>query len=283
MTRMFRLVGLTVALVGILATAGTGENSITINPMTVAGNMGNVQIRIFLVNDVPVSAVVLPLVLRTTSGGAFIRAATLSFGDRLATYLTDYEVTNQYATEDGTCDSTCGCTRGFKTIAAISGKNPVSGSPYGVYYVRARFNKINLPAGADVTGSIILTVDIDSLEGTFSIDTTCTNPYNHPILVDSSLHPIRPEFQGAIFTVEGNCCGLYTGGVTGNTDCDPGGSRDLADITRLIDRVYISQRSLCCEANGNTDGSPDGQINLADITRLIDFVYISQRETAACQ
>ena len=283
MTRMLRLLGLTVALVGILVTAGMGENSITVNPMTVAGNMGNVQIRISLVNDTPLSAVVLPLVLRTTSGGAFIKAATLSFSDRLATYLTDYEVTNHYATEDGTCDSTCGCTRGFKTIAAVAGKNAVSGSPYGVYWVRARFNKINLPPGADATGSIVLTVDIDSSEGTFSIDTTCTNPYNHPILVDSTLHPIRPEFQGAIITVEGNCCGLYTGGVTGNTDCDPGGNRDLADITRLIDRVYISQRSLSCEANGNTDGSSDGEINLSDITRLIDFVYVSHRELSACQ
>jgi hypothetical protein len=283
MTRMFRLTGLTAALIGILAAAGTGENSITIDPMTVAGNMGNVQIRILLVNDAPLSAVVLPLVLRTTSGGAFIKTATLSFGDRLANYLTDYEVTNQYATEDGTCDSTCGCTRGFKTIAAISGKNPVSGSPYGVYWVRARFNRINLPPGADAVGSIVLTVDIDSLEGTFSIDTTCTNPYNHPILVDSSLHSIRPEFQGAVITVVGDCCGLYTGGVTGNTNCDLDGNRDLSDITRLIDRVYVSHTSLCCEANGNTDGSANGQIDLSDITRLIDFVYISHRELAACQ
>jgi hypothetical protein len=280
---MFRLLVLTVALVGILATAGMGENSITVNPMTVAGNMGNVQIRIFLVNDTPLSAVVVPLVLRTTSGGAFIKAATLSFSDRLATYLTDYEVTNHYAVEDGTCDSTCGCTRGFKTIAAVTGKNPVSGSPYGVYWVRARFNKINLPPGADATGSIVLTADIDSSEGTFSIDTTCTNPYNHPIFVDGNSRGLQPEFQGAVITVAGDCCGLYTGGFTGNTDCDQQGRRNLSDITRLIDRVYISQTSLCCEANGNTDGGSNGKINLSDVTRLIDFVYISHAEMASCQ
>jgi len=79
------------------------------------------------------------------------------------------------------------------------------------------------------------------------------------------------------------CCGLYTGGLTGNTNCDPEGRRDILDITVLIDHVYISQRDLCCPANGNLDPSNGEMINLADITRLIDFVYISHAETAPCQ
>jgi hypothetical protein len=80
----------------------------------------------------------------------------------------------------------------------------------------------------------------------------------------------------------GDCCGAYTGGQTGNTNCDTDGKRNLADITRLIDRVYVSQTPLCCEPNGNTNGDPGGVINLADITRLIDFVYVSHAETAPC-
>ena len=58
---------------------------------------------------------------------------------------------------------------------------------------------------------------------------------------------------------------------------------NLADITRLIDRIYISKTSLCCEANGNTDGDSYAMINLADITRLIDRVYLSKDPTEACQ
>jgi hypothetical protein len=77
------------------------------------------------------------------------------------------------------------------------------------------------------------------------------------------------------------CCGLYTGGLTGNTNCDPDGQVNLADITRLIDFVYISQDPLCCTENGDVNG--DGtSANLADITRLIDNVYISHDATAAC-
>jgi hypothetical protein len=79
-----------------------------------------------------------------------------------------------------------------------------------------------------------------------------------------------------------DCCGQYTGGLTGNTDCSTDGKINLADITRLIDRVYISKLPLCCERNGNTDGDIDFKMNLADITVLIDHVYISKNAVHPC-
>jgi hypothetical protein len=78
------------------------------------------------------------------------------------------------------------------------------------------------------------------------------------------------------------CCGVYTVGYTGNVDCSVDGKRNLTDITRIIDFVYISKAPLCCDENGNTDGDVLGKVNLADVTRLIDFVYISKTETATC-
>jgi len=78
------------------------------------------------------------------------------------------------------------------------------------------------------------------------------------------------------------CCGRYTGGYTGNTDCDTGGKMGLADVTRLIDRVYLSKTALCCEANGNVDGDVDGKLNLGDVTKLIDHIYLSKEPTALC-
>ena len=78
------------------------------------------------------------------------------------------------------------------------------------------------------------------------------------------------------------CCGQYVGGKTGNVDCDTEGRRNLADITLMIDHVYISKTDLCCEKNGNVDGDPSGNKNLADITKLIDHVYLSKVETANC-
>ena len=79
------------------------------------------------------------------------------------------------------------------------------------------------------------------------------------------------------------CCGLYTGGFTGNTDCDTLGARNLDDITTLINRIYINHTPLCCEANGNTSGDLDGELSLVDITTLISYIYITHKETAPCQ
>lgn len=80
-----------------------------------------------------------------------------------------------------------------------------------------------------------------------------------------------------------NCCGEFTEGFSGNVDFSADGKRNLADITTLIDRVYITKRLFCCESEGNIDGSENGSVNLGDITRLIDHVYISKVETAPCR
>jgi hypothetical protein len=87
-----------------------------------------------------------------------------------------------------------------------------------------------------------------------------------------------------VSVVSGGCCGMYTGGLTGNADCSTDGKSTLNDITRLIDRVFLSHEPLCCEENGNIDGSADGKMTLADITELIDFVFINKANIpAACQ
>ena len=79
-----------------------------------------------------------------------------------------------------------------------------------------------------------------------------------------------------------SCCGRFTGGFTGNTNCDIEGKRNLSDITRLIDNIYISHIPLCCRENGNTNGDAEGKVNLSDVTRLIDHVYLSHDETSTC-
>jgi hypothetical protein len=56
----------------------------------------------------------------------------------------------------------------------------------------------------------------------------------------------------------------------------------LADVSRLIDFLYISRQPLCCESNGNVNGSLDGEITLGDISRLIDHVYISRENPEPC-
>lgn len=89
--------------------------------------------------------------------------------------------------------------------------------------------------------------------------------------------PFIPLFSAGYLDLKVCCVGL-----TGNIDCDPEGKANLADVTMLIDKVYITKPELCCEAAGNTDGDPEGKINLADISRLIDHIYVSKADTAPC-
>ena len=100
----------------------------------------------------------------------------------------------------------------------------------------------------------------------------------------SVANPVQEDINGNdIGDACESCCGFWTNGFTGNIDCSDDGRRNLVDITRLIDRVYISKEGLCCEENGNIDGDLEGKSNLSDITILIDHVYISKEETAACE
>lgn len=117
--------------------------------------------------------------------------------------------------------------------------------------------------------------------GVWTLDAQWYNNPDASHIIDIELCCESTENDGDVYACEA-CCGFWTSGQTGNTDCDSEGKRNLADITRLIDNVYISKDVLCCTENGNVDGDLDAKINLADITRLIDHVYISKAETAVC-
>ena len=112
--------------------------------------------------------------------------------------------------------------------------------------------------------------DNDGVDDTLD---NCQYTYN-PDQLDSDLNGVGDACE---------CCGLYTGGRTGNVDCSTDGKRNLSDITRLIDFVYITHAPLCCKQEANTDGSIDGKITLSDVTWLIDHVYVTHKETAVCQ
>lgn len=72
-------------------------------------------------------------------------------------------------------------------------------------------------------------------------------------------------------------------GSTGNVDCDPGSVVDIADLTTLINHLFIDLQPLCCAEEGNIDGDIAGEVVLADLTKLIDHLFISLSPTALCR
>lgn len=77
----------------------------------------------------------------------------------------------------------------------------------------------------------------------------------------------------------GGCCV----GSTGNIDNDINEVTDIADLTFLIDHLFISLLPLACPEEGNIDGDNAGVVDIADLTFLIDHLFISLTLTAVCQ
>ena len=71
-------------------------------------------------------------------------------------------------------------------------------------------------------------------------------------------------------------------GLTGNVDCNGGDGVDIADLSALIDFLYISFTPLCCPGEANIDGDPAAGIDIADLSALIDYLYISFTPPASC-
>ncbi len=58
---------------------------------------------------------------------------------------------------------------------------------------------------------------------------------------------------------------------------------DIADLTFLIDHLFINFPLLACREEGNIDGDPNGDVDIADLTFLIDHLFINFPPTADCQ
>jgi hypothetical protein len=139
-----------------------------------------------------------------------------------------------------------------------------------------------LPVGNGPIMNIYLTAQSTATPGGVALIDTLTWT-SHAPSITTIWGDYWPEFTIGKVSIATSCCGAYTGGYTGNTDCDTEGKMALADVTKLIDRVYLSKTPLCCEENGNVDGDPEGKMALADITKLIDHIYLSKQPTALCQ
>ncbi len=79
------------------------------------------------------------------------------------------------------------------------------------------------------------------------------------------------------FTIPQAPCCL---GIVGNVDCDNAESVDIADLTRLVDNLFISFAPLCCGEEANVDGLPG--VDIGDLTRLVDHLFISFQPLPAC-
>ncbi len=205
MKRMLWLVVLAVLLCGTTAMAA---NSVVVESKSVALNAKGVTIGVFVSNDVAIKNVVIPLELRSTNGGAFVDSMKRSFptGTRLDGKLTDIRISNQLDSDSiGTCKQNQ--PGGYARIISpdVDSMIRVLGSPVAAFFTYGKIFGPDLPAGADgpTAPQLLMTVNVNGLNGQFIVDTTCTNPANHLVYARSTGTPVQlmPSFTAGEITV----------------------------------------------------------------------------------
>lgn len=102
-------------------------------------------------------------------------------------------------------------------------------------------------------------------------------PVNNPLFIFGDSPTTREYVYPTVVDLI-PCCQ----GRTGNVDCDNANTVDIADLSALIDYLYITFVPMCCPASGNCDGSPFNIVDISDLSALIDYLYISFTPTSSC-
>jgi hypothetical protein len=213
---------LVMGLVLLAAIPVWAANSVVVESKSVQGGSQDVQIGIYLTNDLPLRNLVIPLVLRSVAGGAFVTkvAVKRTASARIDDYLTGINLyegflkdTSQgcytYVTIPGTPprqDTTF--SQGFdRTPSWVdTSSHSVVGPPVATIISCGRLlpSEPTLPAGSDTAPSFHLLADIDNFAGEFIVDTVCIGPSNHLVFVaDSASVAVgrKPSFTEGVITV----------------------------------------------------------------------------------
>jgi len=145
-----------------------------------------------------------------------------------------------------------------------------------------------LPTGFN---NITWTVQIESRVEDFNkhicVDSVFTPPGGTWKWVSKAFNPnILPAWNGPYcWRVYTPCCIGGRGNVTLVPNCDPTDqSVDIADLTDLIDHLFINFTPLCCEDEADVAplSGADGSVDVGDVSVLIDYLFINFPTLSSC-
>lgn len=187
LNRLWRVVSIA-AMVMLFAATAWAANSVQVVSQTGLTGGTTVEIAVKISNDESLNGLYVPLVIRQVgSGGPTVTGLALKWRERLAlppTVLAGLVSANRYDSETGNCKA--GSAGGFPSTPTQTDtlQHPVSALPVcGLFLRNSIFPATPMAAGADATGSIGLELQLAAGDGCVIIDTTCTDPNNHLLMV----------------------------------------------------------------------------------------------------
>lgn len=217
MKRFAMTISLAACLVFLCGSLAMAADAVFVESKSVLPSALGVTAGVFISNDNGAAGLVIPLEVRTLSGGAYItgvfnntvpasgRMHTSALGTGAACSGTPGSVTlRKYAAPSGTCSGPTSSS--FATpVANVDFVSPDGSLLAAVSQGDAGIGDcIEMPPGSDAPGlpSYLLTFNVLANQGQFVIDSCCITPANHVSYVDANsvLYPMA--FTAGIITVE---------------------------------------------------------------------------------
>ncbi|HUU45847.1 MAG TPA: hypothetical protein VM118_08950 [Acidobacteriota bacterium] len=273
---------LIVGLAVISPSMAVATSSVVIESKTVPLSATGQTVGVYIVNDATLCAVTMPLVIRSTTSGAFI-ADTLAFEplNRLASGLGDMVEIAYLPTEDSLkwwlCDGF-----GFQLQGA-----PDFASPDAILYGGFSTSDTFMTAGSDGTPpggtpSAQFYFNVTGTAGTFEIDTTCISPANHLSLIENvTWERVPVTFTKGVVTIADTCaCDCHADPI-----CDS--VHNILDLVAIVGVAFqgadpIPDPNAFCPYE-TTDVNCDNETSVLDVVRMNLVVnYGADPDTTFC-
>ncbi len=134
-----------------------------------------------------------------------------------------------------------------------------------------------LEPGTGAVVSLWFTVPAGAVADSNAIEITSYNSIDAELETHAGTYV--PEIYHGAIVFPATCC---FGSSVGNVDASPDGQVTMADLTVLIDHLFISLAPVVCVDEANVDMSPDDGVTMADLTVLIDHLFISLNPLSPC-
>ena len=289
-----------VAVGGLLllfAAPADGANSIVVESRSFGPSQPVCSVGVFLANDVPITGIVLPLELRTISGGAYFAplASNLTFFNAQPAGRL-YRSPVGGPSPNGEWPPAAVTRRVFETPGGCTCGGPIShswGNPAGsplqgispdaaIYAATSTGNPslgdpVSLLPGSDPShrdsASWMFLFSVNSSYGTFEIDTACDCPSGHLSGTDIDTNLVPFTFAKGIISIDAGChCFCH-----GNPAVCAGGTIDILDVAYVVDVAFrgaaaITDPSATCPRE-DTDLDCDGTTSIIDVAKIVNVAF----------